>query len=188
VQQFKLALELAHRRASGDPPDRRLYIKAPTTVGAFSCGDYQRSQPGDESGQDQGSTPLHAPLLGDFGDASRRPVGAIISKRRRYSRPASPLWCDAWLPVCRSAKVSLSPLEDLPILLSCPWHCAHVRAHRLIPVPSQRWHRTTLSPFLSVPLPSQFLHFCFFLPSLFCIGSSGSNGRAWRKGRAKREA
>jgi hypothetical protein len=45
-----------------------------------------------------------------------------------------------------------------------------------------------LSPFLSVPLPSQFLHFCFFLPSLFCIGSSGSNGRAWRKGRAKREA
>ena len=60
-------------------------------------------------------------------------------------------------------------------------------AHRLIPVPSQRWHRTTLSPFLTVPLPSQFLHFCFFLPSLFCIGSSRSNGRAWREGRAKRE-
>jgi len=66
-------------------------------------------------------------------------------------------------------------------------HVTHA-AHRLIPVPSQRWHRTTLSPFLSVPLPSQFLHFCFFLPSLFCIGSSGSNGRAWCKGRAKREA
>jgi hypothetical protein len=60
-------------------------------------------------------------------------------------------------------------------------HVTHA-AHRLIPVPSQRWHRTTLSPFLSVPLPSQFLHFCFFLPSLFRIGSSGSDGRAWRKG------
>jgi hypothetical protein len=31
------------------------------------------------------------------------------------------------------------------------------------PVPPQRWHLTTLSPFLSRPLPSQFLHFCFFL-------------------------
>src|SRR4051812_46048337 len=31
------------------------------------------------------------------------------------------------------------------------------------PVPPQRWHLTTLSPFLSSPLPSQFLHFCFFL-------------------------
>jgi hypothetical protein len=77
-------------------------------------------------------------------------------------------------------KIDLSVL-DLTV------HVTHA-AHRLIPVPSQRWHRTTLSPFLSVPLPSQFLHFCFFLPSLFCIGSSGSNGRAWRKGRAKREA
>ena len=31
------------------------------------------------------------------------------------------------------------------------------------PVPPQRWHFTTLSPFFSKPLPSQFLHFCFFL-------------------------
>ncbi len=31
------------------------------------------------------------------------------------------------------------------------------------PVPPQRWHLTTLSPFFSRPLPSQFLHFCFFL-------------------------
>src|ERR1700732_4114087 len=31
------------------------------------------------------------------------------------------------------------------------------------PVPPQRWHFTTLSPFFSRPLPSQFLHFCFFL-------------------------
>ena len=30
------------------------------------------------------------------------------------------------------------------------------------PVPLQRWHFTTLSPFLSKPLPSQFLHVCFF--------------------------
>jgi hypothetical protein len=33
----------------------------------------------------------------------------------------------------------------------------------LTPVPLQRWHLTTLSPFLTKPLPSQFLHFCFFL-------------------------
>src|SRR4249919_2942630 len=31
------------------------------------------------------------------------------------------------------------------------------------PVPLQRWHLTTLSPFFTRPLPSQFLHFCFFL-------------------------
>ena len=31
------------------------------------------------------------------------------------------------------------------------------------PVPLQRWHLTTLSPFFRRPLPSQFLHFCFFL-------------------------
>src|ERR1700750_592014 len=36
------------------------------------------------------------------------------------------------------------------------------RAHRT-PVPPQRWHLTTLSPFFKRPLPSQFLHFCFFL-------------------------
>src|SRR5258706_5151942 len=35
-------------------------------------------------------------------------------------------------------------------------------SHRT-PVPPQRWHFTTLSPFFSRPLPSQFLHFCFFL-------------------------
>jgi hypothetical protein len=34
-------------------------------------------------------------------------------------------------------------------------------AHRT-PVPLQRWHFTTLSPFLSKPFPSQFLQVCFF--------------------------
>ena len=37
--------------------------------------------------------------------------------------------------------------------------CGHYRT----PVPLQRWHFMTLSPFLTRPLPSQFLHFCFFL-------------------------
>src|ERR1700675_1208237 len=37
-----------------------------------------------------------------------------------------------------------------------------VRVQRT-PVPLQRWHLTTLSPFFTRPLPSQFLHFCFFL-------------------------
>jgi hypothetical protein len=46
----------------------------------------------------------------------------------------------------------------------------------LIPVPSQRWQRTTLLPFFKVPLPSQFLHFCFFGPAGFCIASSESHG------------
>jgi hypothetical protein len=31
-----------------------------------------------------------------------------------------------------------------------------------------------LSPFFKVPLPSQFLHFCFFGPAGFCISSSPS--------------
>src|SRR3954451_25371010 len=43
------------------------------------------------------------------------------------------------------------------------------------PVPAQRWHFTTLSPFFNRPLPSQFLHFCFFLvlgPFSFAIAIS----------------
>jgi hypothetical protein len=32
----------------------------------------------------------------------------------------------------------------------------------LIPVPPHLWHRTILSPFLSVPFPSQFLQGFFF--------------------------
>jgi hypothetical protein len=41
--------------------------------------------------------------------------------------------------------------------------------HRLMPLPPHLWHRTTLSPFLSVPFPSQFLHFCFFWAVFFCM-------------------
>jgi hypothetical protein len=37
-----------------------------------------------------------------------------------------------------------------------------VSPHRT-PVPPHRWHFTTLFPFFTNPLPSQFLHFCFFL-------------------------
>jgi hypothetical protein len=39
--------------------------------------------------------------------------------------------------------------------------CSPALAHRN-PVPPQRWHFTTLSPFLTKPLPSQFLHLAFF--------------------------
>jgi hypothetical protein len=42
----------------------------------------------------------------------------------------------------------------------------------LTPVPPHLWHLTTLSPFLSVPLPSQFLHGLFFSPTLFRMVSS----------------
>jgi hypothetical protein len=38
-----------------------------------------------------------------------------------------------------------------------------IAIHHRNPVPPQRWHFTTLSPFFRRPLPSQFLHFCFFL-------------------------
>jgi hypothetical protein len=42
----------------------------------------------------------------------------------------------------------------------------------LMPVPPHLWHLTILSPFLSVPFPSQFLHGFFFSPMLFRIRSS----------------
>jgi hypothetical protein len=44
----------------------------------------------------------------------------------------------------------------------------------LIPVPPHLWHLTILSPFLRVPLPSQFLHFSFggFLSVFFGMASS----------------
>lgn len=55
----------------------------------------------------------------------------------------------------------------------------------LTPVPLHRWHVTTLSPFFSKPLPSQFLHFCFFLmlgPFSFAIGLSGFRDAVMRDG------
>jgi hypothetical protein len=43
------------------------------------------------------------------------------------------------------------------------WTLLAISEPHRTPVPLQRWQVTTLSPFFSVPLPSQFLHFCFFL-------------------------
>ena len=40
-------------------------------------------------------------------------------------------------------------------------------SYGLIPIPPHLRHLTILSPFLRVPFPSQFLHFCFFCP-VFC--------------------
>src|ERR1700693_4999460 len=45
-------------------------------------------------------------------------------------------------------------------------------SYGLIPVPPHLRHLTILSPFLRVPFPSQFLHFCFFCPVFFRIESS----------------
>jgi hypothetical protein len=50
----------------------------------------------------------------------------------------------------------------------------------LIPVPPHLWHLTILSPFLSVPFPSQFLHGFFFSPMLFFMASSENSDGAWR--------
>ena len=56
------------------------------------------------------------------------------------------------------------------------------RRNQRNPVPPQRWHLTTLSPFFSSPLPSQFLHFCFFLMfgplSLAMVISTSAPGMA----------
>jgi len=49
--------------------------------------------------------------------------------------------------------------RTIPIVFTSTVDPVYGEAHRLIPVPSEHWHRTTLSPFLNVPLPSQFLHF-----------------------------
>ena len=43
--------------------------------------------------------------------------------------------------------------------------------HDLKPVPPHRWHFIFLSPCLTRPLPSQFLHFTFALPAFFCMFS-----------------
>jgi hypothetical protein len=53
------------------------------------------------------------------------------------------------------------------------------------PVPLQRWHFTTLSPFFSKPLPSQFLQGCFFLMfGPFALAMPFSRHRTHRRGRA----
>jgi hypothetical protein len=55
----------------------------------------------------------------------------------------------------------------------------------LTPVPLQRWHFTTLSPFFSKPLPSQFLQGCFFLMfGPFALAMPFSRHRTHRRGRA----
>src|SRR6185436_10689303 len=41
----------------------------------------------------------------------------------------------------------------------------------LKPVPPHRWHFTLELPSLMRPLPSQFLHFIFFVPAFFCMCS-----------------
>src|SRR5205085_5967813 len=58
--------------------------------------------------------------------------------------------------------VHVSRERAQPAKVCCP-HWRPSPHHQRTPVPLQRWHFTTLSPFLSKPLPSQFLHFCFFL-------------------------
>jgi hypothetical protein len=62
------------------------------------------------------------------------------------------------------APVMRSPLKQngVPAASSRLVSATVAHVHRT-PVPLQRWHLTTLSPFFRRPLPSQFLHFCFFL-------------------------
>jgi hypothetical protein len=53
-------------------------------------------------------------------------------------------------------------------------------SYGLIPVPPHLRHLTILSPFLRVPFPSQFLHFCFFCPVFFRTQSSKVDRRSSR--------
>jgi hypothetical protein len=53
-------------------------------------------------------------------------------------------------------------------------------SYGLIPVPPHLRHLTILSPFLRVPFPSQFLHFCFFCPVFFHTQSSKVDRRSSR--------
>jgi hypothetical protein len=57
------------------------------------------------------------------------------------------------------------------------WSCL-VPSYGLIPVPPHLRHLTILSPFLRVPFPSQFLHFCFFCPMFFRTQSSKVDRRS----------
>jgi len=72
------------------------------------------------------------------GQHDRHQLGVRASPARRHRSPRA------------SALATLPPRVSL------------ASAYRS-PVPWQRWHFTTLSPFLTKPLPSQFLHLAFFL-------------------------
>ena len=80
-------------------------------------------------------------------------------------QPDSALFVNGWAGRYSNVLMSAAPKQSSPNPL---WIASLALAmtaqipHRN-PVPPQRWHLTTLSPFLSRPLPSQFLHFCFFL-------------------------
>jgi hypothetical protein len=78
---------------------------------------------------------------------------AAFSDRHQYRGYG---FSDAQLRIVARAK------EARPGMTSLEFIDTQHRPH-LTPVPLQRWHFTTLSPFLTRPLPSQFLHFCFFL-------------------------
>src|SRR5216684_3531838 len=84
------------------------------------------------------------PKLTESWESSRRQHKArsILIQPSRRTAPR------CWKRNCSLALITLEPVQPMPYRT---------------PVPPQRWHLTTLSPFFSRPLPSQFLHFCFFL-------------------------
>jgi hypothetical protein len=63
------------------------------------------------------------------------------------------------------------PMGQFHVILIMP-------SYGLIPVPPHLRHLTILSPFLRVPFPSQFLHFCFFCPVFFRTHSSKVDRRS----------
>src|SRR5438270_6913545 len=76
---------------------------------------------------------------------------------RADGAPDSPVFEPA-----NAAGATACTVTEIPAAFALVSERSSTRHHRT-PVPLQRWHFTTLSPFLSKPLPSQFLHFCFFL-------------------------
>jgi hypothetical protein len=95
--------------------------------------------------------------------------------RRAESMSRDPINAGA-LAFKRSGDPNIGNFDDATILkYSARCRRTWTNYDGLIPVPPHLWHLTILSPFLSVPLPSQFLQGLFFSPMLFRTASSQFN-------------
>jgi hypothetical protein len=121
---------------------------------------------------------------------AQRPTGSAHMTHRHYGvrvpkpRPtySGPTRAAAWSGGAIVGGIVLGlPMSQFHVILVMP-------SYSLIPVPPHLRHLTTLPPFLRVPFPSQFLHFCFFCPVFFRTLSSKVDRRTLRKRKSgKRE-
>src|ERR1700737_1532220 len=122
-------------------------------------------------GQSPPSPSSHPNTGGQQHDTDNAREDAVLIVHASHARLMS--WEEAWQLIGRHQEIDGGNDEQDDaeqggdelhgwILLKSTRNRREMRNQRT-PVPPQRWHFTTLSPFLSRPLPSQFLHFCFFL-------------------------